>query len=140
MKYIIPQEKLYWSIYEYIDNELRGNHIWWEYDMDYNDSEFEEDSDIIDFMGDDYHNDTNRYFSYIKKEYYEELEKDGMITTHEFVSKFKYRAPLLSFTENPFWNKLSSMFGDLWKPVFERWFQTNYPEFEIKTFLYPGDF
>jgi hypothetical protein len=139
MKYIIPQEKLFWSIYEYIDYELRGNHIYWEYDMDYNNSEFEETSHIVDFMGDDYRDDTNRYFSYIKKEYYEMLEKDGYITAQEFVTNFMHRAPLLSFSGNPFWDKLKDMFGDLWRPVFKKWFETNYPEFEVKTFIFPGE-
>ena len=52
--------------------------------------------------------------------------------------KFKWidKAPLLDLLHREFADKMDALFGDFWRPVFEKWFETNYPEFPVKTYIH----
>lgn len=134
MDYIIPNKKLFDAIYSYIDLNIKNDNVDWTYA---DDSEFDEgyDENLIEFRGDSW-DDYGEYMVYIKKEYYE-YESDG--GRRDMKKKWSDKAPILEFKRyHPFWGQLQDIFGDLWKPVAKVWFETNYPKFPVKTYIFQG--
>ena len=134
MKYIIEDKQLFNAIYKFIDDDLAEDNISWDYEEDYDTEEYNEH--VVNFVGDKYTNEDmdDKYFTYISKEYYEILTK----TEPEFASSWIDIAPLLDLNVGGWWcYKLNNFFGNLWTPVFEQWFVDTYPQFPVKTFIYP---
>ena len=135
MKYIIENKKLFDIIYKFIDEEFAEDNLAWEYMEDYDNGTY--DTNIIEFSGDKYFEGEvdNKYFTYIKREYYENLTDDF---DNEFKTSWIDKAPLLDLTTGEwYFDKLKNLFGEYWKPVFEQWFRDSYPDFPVKTFWYP---
>ena len=125
-----PGKQLFNAIYSYIDEELTKDNLDWRY---FDDSDDGYNNDIIEFFGDRWDTESEPlYFQYIKKEYYDINDEDKI----ELVKKWYDKAPLLDFFnyENPFWGHLNDTFGDIWKPVFKKWFEDHFPEFPVKTY------
>lgn len=133
MKYQIPQKKLFDSIYRLISQEFFDDNLDWQYSED---PEFDEsyDSNIIQFYGEKYGSgiEDDFYFQYIKKEYYENLD----VIDSGLADKWSDKSPMLELFSTVSFEKWDSLFGDLWRPVFEQWFKNTYPEYPVKTFLY----
>jgi len=131
MDYIIPKKKLFNAIYSYIDSELKKDNLDWTYadDNDFNEGY---DSNLIEFRGDSW-DEYGECILYIKKEYDEDEGRD-----RDMKQKWSDKAPILEFkTYHSFWKQLQDTFGDLWKPVAEQWFKDHYPEYPVKTFVFP---
>ena len=89
---------------------------------------------VIEFYGDDYAEgeDSEKLFVYISREYYAEVEKDK-----NMIYKNYNKSPLLEISKFTTWrHRMDKMFGDVWRPVFEKWFSNNNPELPVKTFIY----
>lgn len=132
MKYIITENKLHNTIFEYIGKYFERDALDWEYEYNSDEEDFERN--IIDFSGEKYRNGEmdEHYFTYIKKEYYENLTDDN------FKWKWIDEAPLLDLSPGVYWvRKMDLMFSEIWRPSFEKWFSVTYPDFPVKTFVYP---
>lgn len=130
MKYILTNKQLFNSIYNFINDELYDDDLTWEYEWD--SDAMQREMNVINFYGAKYiSNEQDEVtFTYIKKEYYE--SKEGTPLAEKWIDK----SPLLEFIDYEFRNKMNSIFGEYWRPVFEKWFERNYPEFPVKTFIY----
>jgi len=130
MKYILPEGKLFDTIYKFIDGEFEDDNLDWDYDIDPDTNEPEKN--IINFYGQQYINGNQDEwtFQYVKKEYYEGMSDE------QFKFKWIDKAPLLDLLHRDFSSKMDALFGTFWRPVFEKWFEKNYPEFPVKTYLY----
>lgn len=130
MKYLIDNDRLFESIYNFINNEFVDDNLDWDYDI--NPDTEETETNILNFYGEKYSNgfQDEWTFQYIKRTYYEELQDDY------FKNNWIDKAPILEFTDREWTQKMNSIFGDFWKPVFEKWFSENYNQFPVKTFLY----
>lgn len=133
MKYIITNKQLFDSIYKFIDKDLRNDNIQYQLGWNYDKDRIELNS--FTFFGDKFQKNeqSDWYFEYVKKEYYEKLndDKDDYIRI-----KWLDKAPVLDVFRNEWTNKMNSIFNEYWKPVFEKWFSENYPQFPVKTFIY----
>lgn len=133
MEYTIPNKRLFEGIYSFISHELTNDNVDWTYA---DDTDFDEgyDDNLIEFRGDSW-DDYGEYMVYIKKEYYEQ----EYLWDRNMKLKWYDKAPILEFkVAHPFWKQLQDVFGDLWKPVVKKWFQDNYPEYPVKTFIFPS--
>lgn len=130
MKYILTNKQVFNSIYNLINEELYGDNLNWEYEWD--SDALRREMNVINFYGDKYINSEQDEvtFTYVKKEYYESGQGESL------AKKWLDKSPLLEFIDYKFRNKMNSFFGEYWKPVFEKWFEQNYPEFPVKTFIY----
>jgi hypothetical protein len=135
MKYIIEDKQLFNAIYKFIDNDLVEDGISWEYEEAYDDDDGTNEN-IIEFIGNKYSSDVidEKYFTYIRREYYEYVMK----SEPEFARDWIDIAPLLDLNPCRWWcDKLNGYFGEYWKPVFEQWFSDKFPDFDVKSFMYP---
>ena len=132
MEYTIAQNRLIEVVYKYLDETFEHGDMYWEWAEDYQDL-------IAGFTAkpspdDDY----ATLFEYIKKEYYEGLLENN--PEHELAKKWINKAPVLTFNEvddSNFMSKLDTLFGNYWKPAFEKWFTDTYGDkFPVKTFYY----
>ena len=135
MRYIINENKVHLAIYKYIDNLFTEDNI--SYDYGYNYDTDKTDKNILNFFGDKYTNNEQDdwYFEYVKKEWYENISDDDN-EKNEFKNKWLEKSPLLEILDIEFPEKMTSMFGSYWKPIFEKWFKDTYPQFPDKTFIY----
>ena len=137
MKYLITESKLDQVIYDYL-NELfaakNGNTEIHKLEVFSTQPENRNEplEGQYDFVNDDYYetNDQEYIFSWTEKEYYESI-------THNYITqlemeKFSKRTPIVEILDNNRVRQLDSYFGDLWKPVFKKWF-TDKTEMEYKT-------
>jgi hypothetical protein len=109
----------------------------WNYEEDYDNGEYEEN--IIEFSGDKYEEGEtdDKYIIYIKREYYEKLQKRNNAGDLPFIADWIDKAPIVDCSLGRWWSdKLNNFFGEFWKPVFEQWFSDRYPDFPVKTFMY----
>jgi hypothetical protein len=138
MKYIIEDKQLFNAIYKFIDNMFVEDDLNWNYEDDYDTEEY--NKNVIDFSGEKYDEGEtdDKYFVYIRKEYYEELKKRGNLGDYDFTAEWINKAPILDCSLGTWWSdKLNGFFGEFWRPVFEQWFTDRYPDFPVKTFMYP---
>lgn len=132
MKYIIPNSKLYNTIYKTIDEFMFKTEIQWEFGE--NPYTMEKTEYEVRFFGLDYINgdDDEPLFMYVKKEWYTEIEKN-----QELKDKYIKMTPML---EVPFHTKFVKMMNNrvenLWRPVFEDWWKNSFIAFPVKTFIY----
>jgi hypothetical protein len=131
MEYLIKEKQLFDIIYKFIDNMLTEDNI--EYQDGYNYDTGKWDENLLNFFGDKYLNNKQDdwYFEYVRKEYYERLYGHDSVK-----KKWLDKSPLLEVMEHNFNYKLTVLFGDYWKPVFEQWFKDKYPELPVKTFIF----
>ena len=120
MKYIIPENKLYRAIYNYIDSKCSREEINWTYGIDYDpegDEDIEDENFIYfyygDWGGEQY---TDIVFNYYSKEYYEN-EPNSEVWMDE--------APILSVNYKDYW-ELQDMFGDYCKTPMKEWFENKF--------------
>jgi hypothetical protein len=120
MKYIIPENKLYRAIYNYIDSKFSNEEINWTYGIDY-DPEGDEDIEDENFIyfyygewgGEDY---TDILFWYYSKEYYEG-EPNSEVWMED--------APILSVSTDDYWS-MDGLFGEYWKEPMKEWFENKF--------------
>jgi hypothetical protein len=139
MKYVIEDKQLFNLIYNFIDDIFVEDNLNWNYEEDYHSEEY--NKNIIEFSGEKYDEGEidDKYFIYIKREYYEGFINNGSEYDVEFATNWIDKAPLLDITSGSgkWWcEKLNNFFGEFWKPVFEQWFTDRYPDFSVKTFMY----
>lgn len=133
MKYIITNNQLFDSIYSYIDSTLNEyNSLTYSSGFDYDVDDYVSDLEWFYIEGED-----DWVFEYIHPEYWNGKARKN----HRPESWLKHKietSPILEFSQS-FWflDRMNSIFGDVWKPVFEQWFTNNFPELpKVKTFLY----
>ena len=125
MKYIIKESKLNSAIYEYIDQLFHNG-----YDIRMEEAE-DEDGDPIEYAY-DFVQDNGGYgflFTWTGKEYY---EKEGRENVTTFGKRWIDYAPVVEISEDEIIDQLKGMFGDMWVPIFKKWF-TNTFSLPVKT-------
>lgn len=136
MDYIIPQSKLSKSIYNYIDELFASKDGKTKiFKLDSIDDEGRSLIDAYDFVNNDYYDEGSEYlFSWTGEEYYKTLYSQGDITKSES-ERLSSESPNVEIIDTDKLNSLNGLFGDLWRPIFMKWFKnkTNLP---VKT-LYP---
>jgi hypothetical protein len=124
MKYLITESKLEQGIYDYLDelfSSENGNteiHKLKSIDEDGN-----EIDGAYDLVNDDYYDGDNQdyLFSWTGREYYESLTPN-YITQHELEGLYK-KTPNVEIHDKNKVMTLNSIFGEMWKPIFNKWFQ-----------------
>jgi hypothetical protein len=130
MKYILDNNQLFKSIYNYIDSTL--NNMWYGPGYDYGrDGETE---DLIWFYTKD---NEDWEFQYFTPEWYTRTF-DGETREHESLNdRWLPHTPFIEFsTDSSFKQTMDNIFGEVWHPMFEKWFSDNFPDFNVKTFFY----
>ena len=132
MKYLITESKLDDVIYNYIDEMFAAENG--STKIHKLESINREDGGIIenlyDIVNDDYYGNEGDYlFTWVGKKYYENHDDQS------FGGRFVEEAPIVEINDGDKVRNLDSYFGNLWRPVFIKWFEdkVNLP---IKT-LYP---
>jgi hypothetical protein len=128
MKYTITESKLNSAIYEYIDELFHNG-----YDIRMEVAE-DEDGDPIEYAY-DFVQDNGGYgflFTWTGKEYY---EKEGRENVTSFGKRWIDYAPVVEISEDEIIDQLKGMFGDMWVPIFKKWF-TNTFSLPVKTVEY----
>lgn len=136
MKVIVTESKLEQGIYDYIDElfsaQNGNNEI---HKLPATTVEGEDIEGVYDFVNNDYYvGDNQEYlFSWSDKKYYESLYPNFI--TQDEMKKYSKKAPDVEINDKDKVRTLNSIFGEMWKPVFIKWFKdkVNLP---IKT-LYP---
>lgn len=134
MKVIITESKLEKVIYDFMDElfaaENGNTEIHKLESLSASDELNEPIEGAYEFVNDDYYEHDQEYlFSWVGKEYYENHKYQS------FGARLVNEAPIVEILDYERIKKLDSYFGNLWRPVFIKWFKdkVNLP---IKT-LYP---
>jgi hypothetical protein len=133
MKVIITESKLDEVIYNYIDELFAAENGSTEiHKLESINQDGENIEDVYDIVNDDYYDDNNGgdyLFTWAGKKYYENHAHQS------FGRRLVDEAPIVEINDGGKVRNLDSYFGNLWKPVFIKWFKdkVNLP---IKT-LYP---
>jgi hypothetical protein len=113
MKYLITESKLNSAIYEYIDELFHNG-----YDIRMEEAEDEDGNPIeyaYDFIQDN--GDYGFLFTWTGKEYYDRPYNSSLF------SKWSELAPIVEIAAYEKVDTLNNMFGDLWRPIFIKWFE-----------------
>lgn len=124
MKYLITESKLERAIYQYIDKLFASENGNTEiHKLEGLDSDGNPVEGSYDFVNDDYYDGNNQDYllSWTAKEYYEQL-LPHYITQDEF-KKLSQKAPNVEIYDKGKVKILNSIFGEMWKPIFIKWFQ-----------------
>jgi hypothetical protein len=133
MKYLITESKLDDVIYNYIDELFAAENGSTEiHKLESINQDGENIEDVYDIVNDDYYDDNNGgdyLFTWAGKKYYENHAHQS------FGARLVDEAPIVEINDGGKVKNLDSYFGNLWKPVFIKWFKdkVNLP---IKT-IYP---
>ena len=133
MKYLITESKLDDVIYNYIDELFVAENGSTEiHKLESINQDGENIEDVYDIVNDDYYDDDNGgdyLFTWAGKKYYENHAHQS------FGARLVDEAPIVEINDGGKVRNLDSYFGNLWKPVFIKWFKdkVNLP---IKT-IYP---
>ena len=133
MKYLITESKLDDVIYNYIDELFAAENGSTEiHKLESINQDGENIEDVYDIVNDDYYDDNNGgdyLFTWAGKKYYENHAHQS------FGTRLVDEAPIVEINDGGKVKNLDSYFGNLWKPVFIKWFKdkVNLP---IKT-IYP---
>ena len=122
MKYIITESKLNEYILSVIEEMFPVDDI--NYTEAYDDDGNPDDTAYVFYLG-DYEND-EVIFRWYSKDYW-----DGNYATGDYRIR---QSPLLVFESNNTFYEINSMFQNLWKPVFIKWFYESF-SLPIKTIL-----
>ena len=124
MKYLITESKLEQGIYDYLDElfsaENGSTEIHKLKSIDENGKEID---GAYDLVNDDYYDGDNQdyLFSWTDNEYYE-LLTPNYITQAELETLIK-KTPNVEMHDKNKVMSLNSIFGEMWKPIFNKWFQ-----------------
>jgi len=119
MKYVITESKLNSAIYDYIDNLFHdGKKI----EMVKNTRTDDDTLEDVEVVGayDFFHKGEDELFTWTGKEYYDRPHNKSVW------SKWKELAPILEILDYRKLDTLNNMFGDLWRPIFIKWFEDNF--------------
>jgi len=119
MKVLITENKLFDSIYSYIDGDFNKDDIHWTYgtSMEEWGDNFEDENYLIFYNGDwEGEEDSDVIFYYLDVEYYSDEPSS---------KPFKDDAPILDVT-GEYSEHLDTMFGNHWKGPMKKWFQDNF--------------
>jgi hypothetical protein len=121
MKVLITENKLFDSIYSYIDGDFNKDDIDWVYGPNEEGDDWQENPEnenlLIFFKGDWYgEEDSDVIFYYLDVEYYSDEPSS---------KPFKDDAPILDVTGD-YSEHLDTMFGNHWKGPMKKWFQDNF--------------
>jgi hypothetical protein len=121
MKVLITENKLFDSIYSYIDGDFNKDDIDWVYGPNEEGDDWQENPEnenlLIFFKGDWYgEEDSDVIFYYLDVEYYSDEPSS---------KPFKDDAPILDVT-GEYSEHLDTMFGNHWKGPMKKWFQDNF--------------
>lgn len=94
------------------------------YKLDSIDSDGRSLMDSYDFVNSDYYSDEGSEYLFIwtGKEYFKTVFSQGYITKIEY-EKMVSESPMVSILDSDIKEKLNNFFGDLWRPVFKKWFK-----------------
>jgi hypothetical protein len=135
MKVLIKENKLFDSIYKYIDESFEQDEIDWVYGIDYDpegNEDIEDENFLIFYKGDwEGEEDSDIIFYYLDVEYYSDEPSS---------KPFKDEAPILDVT-GEYSEHLDTMFGDHWKEPMKKWFQDNFnlPVNTVSTYSIDND-
>ena len=125
MKYIISESKLNDFILKYIEGMFPV------YEINYTENEDDDgnpdDSSYVFYFGDYDDEDGEIIFRWYGKDYWD--GDDTEILRHRIE-----QSPMLHFEDSRDSEKLDSLFGNNWKPIFKEWFKENFG-LDIKTIL-----
>jgi hypothetical protein len=119
MKVLITENKLFGSIYSYIEGDFNKDDIHWTYgtSMEEWGDNFEDENYLIFYNGDwEGEEDSDVIFYYLDVEYYSDEPSS---------KPFKDEAPILDVT-GEYAEHLDTMFGKHWKEPMKKWFQDNF--------------
>ncbi len=119
MKYTITESKLNSAIYEYIDQLFHNG-----YNIRMEAAE-DEDGDPIEYAY-DFIQENGGFgflFTWTGKEYY---EKEGNENVTSFGKRWIDYAPVVEISEDEIIDQLKGMFGDMWVPIFKKWFMDTF--------------
>ena len=119
MKLLITENKLFDSIYSYIDGDFNKDDIHWTYGISMEEwgDNFEDENYLIFYNGDwEGEEDSDVIFYYLDVEYYSDEPSS---------KPFKDEAPILDVT-GEYSEHLDTMFGNHWKGPMKKWFQDNF--------------
>jgi hypothetical protein len=125
MKFIITENKMKSSIYNFMDNLFKSEDGNTEiFKLDSIDSDGASLIDSYDFVNNDYYSDegSEYLFTWTGKEYFKTIYSQGYITKIEYEGMVS-ESPTVSILDADAKEKLNNFFGDLWKPVFKQWFK-----------------
>jgi hypothetical protein len=122
MKVIITESKLEKVIYDFMDElfaaENGNTEIHKLESLSASEKLNEPIEGAYEFVNDDYYEHDQEYlFSWTGKEYYENHQRQS------FGARLINEAPIVEILDYERIKKLDSYFGDIWKPVFKKWFQ-----------------
>jgi hypothetical protein len=117
MKFIINESKIELVIEKFLNDTFDVENINWTPIMDFDGNE--DDSAFEFYYGDFMDSDT--VFRLYNKNYWRKMT-DTRIPL----------SPILFFENNDNYKLLNDVFGDVWKPVFIKWFEKNFG-FKVKT-------
>jgi hypothetical protein len=131
MKVIITESKLEKVIYDFMDElfaaENGNTEIHKLESLSASEKLNEPIEGAYEFVNDDYYEHDQEYlFSWTGKEYYENHQRQS------FGARLVNEAPIVEILDYERIKKLDSYFGDIWKPVFKKWFE-NKVNLPIKT-------
>jgi hypothetical protein len=131
MKVIITESKLEKVIYDFLDElfaaENGNTEIHKLESLSASDELNEPIEGAYEFVNDDYYEHDQEYlFSWTGKEYYKNHKHQS------FGARLVNEAPIVEIHDYERIKKLDSYFGDIWKPVFKKWFE-NKVNLPIKT-------
>jgi hypothetical protein len=122
MKIIITENKLYNSIYKYIDDFYNTSNIVQLNPPTYMGNEWGVNPYITEYFFED---EDTMLFTYIEKEYYSDEPSN---------QSFIKQTPILIVDEYDY-DGFTEMFGDYWKEPMKKWFWDKY-KLPVKTILY----
>jgi hypothetical protein len=125
MKFIITENKIKSSIYNFMDNLFKSEDGNPEiFKLDSIDSDGASLIDSYDFVNNNYYSDegSEYLFTWTGKEYFKTIYSQGYITKIEYEGMVS-ESPTVSILDADAKEKLNNFFGDLWKPVFKQWFK-----------------
>jgi hypothetical protein len=122
MKVIITESKLEKVIYDFMDElfaaENGNTEIHKLESLSASEKLNEPIEGAYEFVNGDYYEHDQEYlFSWTGKEYYENHQRQS------FGARLINEAPIVEILDYERIKKLDSYFGDIWKPVFKKWFQ-----------------
>ena len=129
MKILIKENRLFNTIYKYIDGMIDTDDINRTYGRDededgYYGADMENENFLIFYKGDwNDEDDSDVIFYYFTKDYYDE-EPSGK-------PRFKDSAPILDVLEE-YGKELDSLFGKYWREPMKKWFEDNF-KLPVKT-------
>jgi hypothetical protein len=124
MKIIITENKLYNTIYKYIDNFYDTSNIGQINPSTYMGNYWDENPLITEYFDKgEFEDEDMMLFTYIQKEYYDENMQSTM--------SFRNQSPILIVN---YYGGFTEKFGKYWKEPMKQWFEDNY-KLPVKTIV-----